>query len=54
MVFYGVVSTRIHEVIEFVLTLDEAEQFIATVRGDDPELAGDLKVVRFFFEFNPN
>ena len=48
------VSGTSHEVIEFVLTLDEAEKFIATVRGDDPELACDLKVVRFFFEFNPN
>jgi hypothetical protein len=54
VVFYGAVSGETEKVIEFFLTSEEAEGFIAAVEGDEPETAARLRVKSVEFEHSVN
>ncbi len=49
LVFYGLLSRDIERVVEFFLTVDEAERVRAEVLQDEPSWASTLEVVRVDF-----
>jgi hypothetical protein len=47
--FYAVASRQLQRTLAFYLTIEEAQAALESVVDEEPELAGDLTIVRIDF-----